>query len=123
MMVNALLVSKIFVTYIHAQENIKSSIFSCCALPSLYVTLHFYNSILLRLFEYRALLISETIQNYYFYFIYIILLSYLPSTSGPTTTAETNSGLKGRQYYAEKEIDYNKNITAPLLEHLLNGIP
>ena len=70
MMVNALLVSKIFVTYIHAQENIKSSIFSCCALPSLYVTLHFYNSILLRLFEYRALLISETIQNYYFYFIY-----------------------------------------------------
>ena len=65
MMVNALLVSKIFVTYIHAQENIKSSIFS-----SLYVTLHFYNSILLRLFEYRVLLISETIQNYYFFYIY-----------------------------------------------------
>ena len=92
MMVNALLVSKIFVTYIHAQENTKSSVFSRCALPPLYVTLHFYNSILLRLFEYRALLISETIQNYYFYFIYIILLSYLPSTSGPTTTAETKSG-------------------------------
>ena len=55
--------------------------------------------------------------------LYIILLSYLPSTSGPTTTAETNSGSKGRQYYAEKEIDYNKNIASPLLEHLLNGIP
>ena len=62
MMVNALLVSKIFVKYIYAQENIKSSIFSCYALPSLYVTLNFYNSILLRLFEYRVLLISETIQ-------------------------------------------------------------
>ena len=71
MMVNALLVSKIFVTYIYAQENIKSSIFSCCALPSLYVTLHFYNSILLWLFEYRVLLISETIQIYYFYFYFI----------------------------------------------------
>ena len=68
MMVNALLVSKIFVTYIYAQENIKSSIFSCCALPSLYATLHFYNSILLWLFEYRLLLISETIHIYYFYF-------------------------------------------------------
>ena len=66
MMVNAFLVSDIFVTYIHAQENIKSSIFS-----SLYVTLHFYNSILLRLFEYRVLLISETIQIYYFYFYFI----------------------------------------------------
>ena len=71
MMVNALLVSKIFVTYIYAQENIKSSIFSCCALPSLYATLHFYNSILLRLFEYRVLLISETIHIYYFYFYLI----------------------------------------------------
>ena len=74
MMVNALLVSKIFVTYIHAKENIKSSISSCCALLSLYVTLHFpillSNSILLRLFEYRTVLIGETIQNYYFYFIY-----------------------------------------------------
>ena len=71
MMVNALLVSKIFVTYIYAEENTKSSIFSRCALPSLYVTLHFYNSILLRLFEYRVLLISETIQIYYFYFNFI----------------------------------------------------
>ena len=52
-----------------------------------------------------------------------MLLSYLPSTKGPTTTAETKSGRGGRQYYAEKEIDYNKNIAAPLLEHLLNGIP
>ena len=60
MMVNALLVSDIFVTYIYAQEN-----------TSLYVTLHFYNSILLRLFEYRVLLISETIQIYYFYFYFI----------------------------------------------------
>ena len=71
MMVNALLGSDIFVTYIYAQENIKSSIFSCCALPSLYVTLHFHNSTLLRLFEYRVLLISETIQIYYFYFYFI----------------------------------------------------
>ena len=56
--------------------------------------------------------------------LYIILLSYLPSTSGPTTTAETKSGRGGRQCYAEKEvIDYNKNIAAPVLEHLLNGIP
>ena len=56
--------------------------------------------------------------------LYIILLSYLPSTNGPTTTAETKSGWRGRQYYAEKEIiDYNKNIAAPVLEHLLNGIP
>ena len=39
------------------------------------------------------------------------------------TTAETKSGPGGKQYYAEKEIDYNKNITSPLLEHLLNGIP
>ena len=70
MMVNALLMSKIFVTYIHAQENTKSSIFSRCALPPIYVTLHFYNSILLRLFEYRVLLISETVHIYYFNFIY-----------------------------------------------------
>ena len=55
--------------------------------------------------------------------LYIILLSYLPSTNGPTTTVETKSGRGGRQYYAEKEIDYNKNNTSPLLEHLLNGIP
>ena len=55
--------------------------------------------------------------------LYIILLSYLPSTSGPTTTVETKSGRGGRQYYAEKEIDYNKNIAAPLFEHLLDGFP
>ena len=59
----------------------------------------------------------------FIFILYIILLSYLLSTNGPTTTAETKSGWGGRQYYAEKEIDYNKNIAAPLLEHLLDGIP
>ena len=59
MMVNALLVSDIFVTYIYAQEN-----------TSLYVTLHFYNSLLLRLFEYRVL---SKWNNTYLLFLFLFI--------------------------------------------------
>ena len=36
--------------------------------------------------------------------LYIILLSYLPSTNEPTTTAKTKSGRGGRQYYAVHKV-------------------
>ena len=51
MMVNALLVSKIFVTYIHAQENIKSSIFSCCALKKLSISVPILDFLIKNMFD------------------------------------------------------------------------
>ena len=36
--------------------------------------------------------------------LYIILLSYLPSTNQPTTTEKTKSGRGGRQYYAVHKV-------------------